>query len=306
LTKLVVFFYSESDLLNFVALANEERREKYLTELRSGNHHENLSDNHGKHEMNRVFISAALEAGFSESSAKNHRQKIDEPIGFEKVKSAYEEGYLVSLREKRSPEKIRVKEAEPEVLPGMKLEIGNPAHIGIAKIAGKIGNKGIKFLELSAEAASKGLKPSDYQLMIQAGFTPAQARNPKRLRELLGSVGGEHIMEALAMMGVDSVMIAERLAHLMNRKKMVPVLVKNDEGKDEVMMDQFGNVVLQETEFYDQSCVDMALKHFQNFMGKTAGGASTNGEMKERLSDEERERLDRQMAKRGLISGVSG
>lgn len=229
------------------------KSQKYLEELASGRHHAGMPEKPRKHERNKVFVSAAIAAGFSETSAKNHKTKIDNVIGFERLTKAYELGKFTVLGREFSPKKKRKKEEEgalPQIFQYEKIEFGNKKQIAIANAVGVVGRRGVRFLEIRGEYSS------DYAAMIAAGFSEVQARNPGRLRALLGRLDPAVMMDAVGYFGIDSVKIAEVLAHFLDRKEVVKIV---DPETGEVRMEENPDRI-------DGASANMALGHLKDFM----------------------------------------
>lgn len=270
----------------------DERWQVYLAELESGDHHRSLSHTPKKHERNRVFVESALAAGYTEGVARDHKRKIDhyleKRMGVGRVLEAYQQGLYASFPEKKPPEKKRRQgllagaAAVQEVLPGTP-EFGNSAHIGIAKAVGQVGAQAVVYLQ------KRPFCKNDKEAMLAAGFTEAQAKNPKRLLDSIGKLAGPEILSMLEYYGVDAPAIAETLAHFLKRREMV-LVSRNVNGLE----------LYEERERLDGASVNMALTHIQKFMGMGLPGQG-EGNLGETLSPEERNRLDQQLAAAGFL-----
>lgn len=266
--------------------STSNQRLKYLEELESGRHHRGLSPKPRKHEQNRVFVYAAVAAGYSESTAKNHKQKIDAVLGLEEVEKSYQIGLLTSLREEKST-KAPIKKAVPVVLPGVeRIEFGNEAHRQMMDLAGKVDSRAVEFLRLQGSPDHK----SDQERMLAAGFSESQAKNPGRLWKALGKIDPDSVMDALHFLGVTNFELGNILKDFFERRE-----VRWEKDPDT------GEMVMIETERRCGASVKLAFDNLFRLMQLQEGSAKPPSNTV-RLSEEEKERLEEQMRERGIVA----
>lgn len=274
--------------------ANSHRPAAFLGELRSGRLQAALPPKPGKRKRNRVYIDAAIAAGYSETTALRWRRDIAPRCGGElECERAYLEGMSSikgnsgSKKPKAAAEQVSLQSLVPE---GERFDAGNPAHVGIAKIAGAAGPKAATFLRIRHEYKS------DYQAMKAAGYSEQQARHPERLRKSLGKLAGPEIMAALEFYGVDSARVAEVLAQIFNTTTLREVPTGE--------CNSLGDPILRSVEVPDPNSVHMALSHIEKlmaFMGPPPAQLPP-GANPESIEAQERTELHGLLRQNGLIA----
>lgn len=265
---------------------------QFIIELQSGKHALGMSRKPGKRERNRVFVNAAIAAGYTELTAGRWRRDIAPVVGGE---LACERAFLEGISEEKGGKSKANPPSPPyqggknqvslaEIVPeGEQFDMSNPAHRGMAKLAGVFGTKAIKYFEIRTQYTS------EYQAMLAAGFSEQQARHPERFMKAIGKLGGADVVAALEFYGVDNANIAELLAEILQTRRVVDKLVPTKDGGFEVT----------QTSVPDPACVSMALTHIEKLM--FLAGPPVPGNTEENAETDKAE-MKRLLVKNGLIS----